>query len=320
MKHFSERLARDNYNAQLQILFAEGSPVEVRGRSTVELLDVYTEIKEPQHHCILIPSRRWNPWLALSEFLWIMGGDNEFKDILPYNRNIANYSDDGTTLYGAYGYRIYWQINDLVYRLERDPTDRRAVLAIWNAPDLYVNSKDPPCNNLLYFKIREGKLNMTVINRSNDIHWGLYAVNIPTFGLLQEYLASRLNVDLGVQAHLSNSFHVYTDQRESVQITKRMLKDPVVSWYPRHRMAFEKGELTYLDGNLGHYDIARYCREVLKGTYQGDLPFLKFAQEFLTMYRERSWRPDALDQDFADWIEAGEIFVRQVWKHQTITP
>lgn len=333
MRIFSSEHAQNNYGPQLNAVLGSGDYVKVRDRETKELLNAVTEVRDPSAHCILIPQRHWNPWLALSEFLWIMAGRDDLAALKPYNQHIGDYSDDGVHLYGAYGPRIYHQVDDLVERLRKDPSDRRAVLQIWDAKsfegvrywdamgvgvtpvnDLVANTKDPPCNNLVYFKLRQNKLHMTVMCRSNDLHWGLYAVNLPTFGLLQEYIASRLGCDLGTQTHMSNSLHVYLDDRRARAITDRMLSS---AWqfnqYPPHRMAFEPGELAHV---VKHVDFGGACNDALSGRGTG-WRFLEFATYFLEMYEKREWKPQWLDAAFSDWIEAGELFVENVWNRQT---
>src|SRR3990167_2420988 len=120
--------------------------VTVRGRPTRELLNVVTEITNPRARCQIVPGRKLNPWLALSEFLWMLAGRNDLAALKPYNKRIDQFSDDGKTLYGAYGYRIAQQIPQLLERLQKEPADRRAVLQIWNSHDLIAQTKDPPCN------------------------------------------------------------------------------------------------------------------------------------------------------------------------------
>lgn len=317
------------YIPWLQTLQDFGDPVEVRGRKTLEVLDAVTEVTEPWHHCILLPSRRWNPWLALSEALWILAGRNDVAALAPYNSHISDYSDNGHTLYGAYGARLYGQIDDLVGRLRKDPSDRRAVLSIWNSrggkspeydyvrDDLTVNSKDPPCNNLIYFKLRQNKLHMTVMCRSNDLHWGLFAVNLPTFGILQSYIAARLGVEMGTQTHLSNSLHIYTDEPRAVAITERMLyieKEGFLK-YPEHELVFRPKQFREY---AKHQEIAEQCSEIL----DGNLPkvtngFLNFAWYFLKAYREKDLGiiTETPFRDLhQDWILAGQIFVDKMWK------
>jgi thymidylate synthase len=322
MQWLGANYARDLYRVELRTLMIEGDQVSVRGTTTRELLNFCTEVWEPQHHCILIPSRQWNPWLALSESLWILAGRNDVAALKPFNSHIDDYSDDGVTLYGAYGARLASQVDDVIARLQADPSDRRAVMQIWDSlgarNDLWTKTKDPPCNNLLYFKVREKKLHMTVICRSNDLHFGLYAVNIPTFGMLQEYMAARLNVGLGYQTHVSNSLHVYTGDadpgpRASV-ITKRMLDDKApLPPYPGHKLAFEPGLKVE-----SHDEMKYMCSTVLDGKnpVTGFPSFLYFAADFLKQYKTRVWEPDKMRYatDYADWVAAGQMFVDQVWK------
>lgn len=324
-KVYTSRRAQDNYIYQLQDLVDRGDYVEVRGRTTLELMNVMTVVEEPWHHCILLPARRWNPWLALSEALWILAGRNDVAALAPYNSRISDFSDDGVSLYGAYGARMVRQIDPLIERLRWDSSDRRAVLQIWNAyvnfdgfpDDLNADTKDPPCNNLVYFKLRQNELHMTVICRSNDIHWGLYAVNLPTFGLLQEYIAARLHVLIGSQTHLSNSLHVYTDNEASKAITDRMLygreNDRYIP-YPRHKIPFE-----YVDVE-SHEEFAAMCSAALENIVYDSHPFLEFASEFLDMYREHKWEPSKLSHadDYVDWVTAADIWVSQVWKHEKL--
>lgn len=339
MQQLTVKYARDAYLPSLQQLVDFGEPVDVRGRKTTEILNYVTEITEPWHHCILIPSRRWNPWLAMSEALWILAGRNDVAALKPYNSRISDFSDDGNTLYGAYGARLYEQIDPLIERLRKDPSDRRAVLSIWDNSgmalvnagvderhillhnDLTVNSKDPPCNDMVFFKLRDNKLHMTVMCRSNDIHWGLYAVNLPTFGILQEYIAARLGVDMGTQTHLSNSFHVYTDDKAAVEITDRMLYRETEDKpaYPEHEVLFHnfpdiKG-LPFVHGM-----IAEECSAILDCEDIGpQIHFFEFASDFLKQYREHEWHPKDIRWHgiHQDWIMSGQIFVDKVWRHES---
>ena len=61
----------------------------------------------------------------------------------------------------------------------------------------------------IVFRIREGKLCITVYNRSNDMIWGAYGANAVQFSIIQEYVAAHLGLPLGEYAQVSNSYHVY---------------------------------------------------------------------------------------------------------------
>lgn len=291
-----------------------GDPVPVRGFGTIEKMNYITEITMPWHHCHMVPGRRWNPWLAMSEALWILAGRSDIKPLLPFNKNIASFSDDGVTNYGAYGPRIMSQIPEMIERLQKDPNDRRAVISIWRDIDLWANTKDPPCNDMLLFKIRYDRLHMTVINRSNDLHWGLYAVNIPTFGILLDWLAARLGVAMGTQTHLSNSLHVYTGgpgMKENWRITERMLGAfhmPLPSM-PDHERAFTAP--VPLDTLQGACNVAL---EADTDRVEIGIPFIEFANDFLFQYRnygmQANWdyRGIRHAEKYQDWILAAKVW------------
>lgn len=298
------------YYDQLFDLVHTGDPVEVRGRKTREFINVVTEFTMPWRHCILIPARRWNPWLAMSEALWLLSGREGIASLLPYNSRIKDFSDDGKTLYGAYGRRIHGQIDDVVARLNADPNDRRAVIQIWDKRDLMAVTKDPPCNTQLMFKIRGGMLHMTVVNRSNDLHWGLYAVNYPEFGVLLCYLAERLGVGVGIQTHFSQSFHIYEDEPQAVAIKERMIAYPKsLPRYPQvneRRLGFE--------AFMPHQRVAELCSAVLDGVEPVAGPaFLRFAYDFLAMYKDREIRPAMMMELYPDWMLAANIWAQEVW-------
>jgi hypothetical protein len=71
------------------------------------------------------------------------------------------------------------------------------------------DGKDFPCNDLLKFKIRDGKLNLTVNNRSNDLHWGTFGANLCQFATIQELVASWLGIGVGEYNQESDSLHIY---------------------------------------------------------------------------------------------------------------
>src|SRR3990167_9474234 len=263
--------------------------VTVRGRPTRELLNVVTEITNPRARCQIVPGRRLNPWLALSESLWMLAGRNDVAPLEPYNKNIRRFSDDGKILYGAYGYRLKDQIEPILARLRREDTDRRAVLQIWNAHDLIAQTKDAPCNQQVMFKLRGENLHMLVTCRSNDLHWGLAAVNTFQFGILQEYIAARLGVSVGTQTHFSQSLHIYTDA-EGQKITDRMMAamdEPFEEVLPDEWLFPNPWP-----EDMDHDDMARFCSDILHGLrvpmYVEGFSFFKFAEDFLRIYRERS--------------------------------
>ena len=145
----------------------------------------------------------------------MLSGAEEVLFPAQFAGNITNYSDDGTTLRGAYGYRwrAHWdfdQLDTVIDLLKRDPHTRRAVLTMWDPVcDLGRDSKDLPCNTQVYFQARLGELNMTVTNRSNDLVWGALGANAVHMAALHEYVATSIGMELGIYYQFTNNLHVY---------------------------------------------------------------------------------------------------------------
>lgn len=106
----------------------------------------------------------------------------------------------------TYHDRIGWQINSVIWELRRDPNSRRAVIEVRRTSDAYLD--DPPCLQNIQFFIRDGRLNMKVLFRSNDACKATF-MNAYALTCLQEMIAAELGVDVGSYTHIANSFHAY---------------------------------------------------------------------------------------------------------------
>ena len=191
-----------------------------RNGLTREALEPVTTVySKPWQRVLFNEARDANPFFHLYEAIWMLGGSEDLRKLTHFNSGMANFSDDTLTLNGAYGYRwrdyfLTDQLKTVIQVLEKDPDSRRAVVQMWDCNnDLDSNSKDIPCNTHIYFKIRDDRLNMTVCNRSNDMIWGAYGANAVHMSVLQEFIASSLNVGMGTYHQVSDSFHVYENEQ-----------------------------------------------------------------------------------------------------------
>lgn len=178
---------------------------------------------EPRERVLWNEKRDANPFFHFFESLWMLDGRRDVAFPARFAKKIVDYSDDTRSLNGAYGYR--WrrqfgrdQIKVIAKRLRENPDDRRCVLQMWDAgSDLGSSSKDVPCNTNVFFAISpDGRLDMTVCNRSNDIVWGCFGANAVHFSFLQEYLASWIGVEVGRYWQMANNLHLYDFNRNQV--------------------------------------------------------------------------------------------------------
>lgn len=179
---------------------------------------VELRVKNPRQRVLWDIDRDANPFFHVMEFVWMMAGSKSLEWIEKFNSGLAKYSDDKLTLPAGYGYR--WrehfcmdQILKLKNHLKSDPTSRRAVLTMWDPlQDLAENPTaglDRPCNTHAYFRVYHGKLNMTVLNRSNDAIWGMLGANAVHMTMLQELLAQSLELGVGEYRVYTNNLHIY---------------------------------------------------------------------------------------------------------------
>lgn len=227
-------------------IFESGNFQASRNGGTKEFLNFKTEVLNPYRRCSGGYGRDVNVFFFLAEALWIFLGQRDVKFLEYFNSRMATFSDDGTFFHAPYGFRLrnygvfsedisYIEDNFMTHKTEenkhahqseidsmdqvqsairmfhKNPDDRRVVLSIWSPlMDLEYDSKDIPCNDLLLYKIRDGKLHSTIANRSNDLHWGL-PTNIFQFSFLSEIVACSLGIELGTQVHNSQSLHIYCE-------------------------------------------------------------------------------------------------------------
>jgi thymidylate synthase len=238
----------ESYKRVLRDVLELGEEVSPRGKLTYELQPAIHHIYSPAKKLCSIPGRKANPFFNMAENLWIIAGRGNAEWVCSFNNKLKEFQlDEGHVDFNApYGRRIRFankhreeeltinkinffnmkkipQVDQLLHcylSLKSDPDSRQAVVSLWNPLIDYVvhETKDRPCNTTIYFKIRNGKLNMTVSNRSNDIHLGLYGVNFVQFAHIQEFMAASLNVGIGTYTHLSDSLHVYADSQHTDNI------------------------------------------------------------------------------------------------------
>ena len=215
-------------------------PVEER-RNGDKLHDspypIYVCITHPQRRVLNIPYRNNDIAAQCAETLWVLAGRNDIEFLSRYLPRAKDFSDDGKTWRAGYGPRLrnfypggeHWTGNDTVLQsdnidqvkfvvneLKLNQNSRRAVIGlfdpkadVWALHETKEGTKDFPCTQSLSFMVRDGKLDLTVFIRSNDLIWGWSGVNVFEFTVLQEVVAGMLDLPVGAYYMISNNLHVY---------------------------------------------------------------------------------------------------------------
>lgn len=220
--------------------------------------------QNPVEKIVWFKERDANPFFHFMEALWMLGGRNDVDFVSRYVKTMGQFSDDGVTFNGAYGFRwrVHFgrdQLHDIVENLRRNQEDRRNVLTMWDGGhDLGLQSKDVPCNTQAYFQINpEGSLDMTVCNRSNDMVWGALGANCVHFAMLQEFMAAAVGVPVGGYWQMSANMHVY--ERHFELITK--LNDVTVNNQDRYDLPLEHFPLMSIAPETWMQDLAIFLDE-----------------------------------------------------------
>lgn len=211
--------------------FALGEGVTRKDSRNGPVLEFDTPVasvyRNPVNRVLFNAARDCNPFLHLFESLWMLAGRNDLSFLTPFTKNMAQFSDDGETLHGAYGHR--WrqhfdrdQLAEVIEHLRKYPDSRRAVLQMWDPrTDLNRDGRDVPCNTAVFFLRRGNDLDMTVTNRSNDAVWGAYGANAVHMSVLHEYVAAATGMGVGRYTQFSNSLHIYPE----LPVVKRVMSN-----------------------------------------------------------------------------------------------
>lgn len=214
---FYYQLVRDVTEYDRKIKTDDGDCIELP-------FPVVFEYEKPGYCWMRIPNRKFNPFFALAEVIWILSGNGNVRWISHFNKNIARFADEGSEdFHGAYGKRIrHWpgslysgmsidQLSMAVDKLKKDQYSRRAVISLWDVEaDNLMKSNDYPCNNMVYYTFRDGILDQTVVIRSNDLIWGT-PYNAVQFTHLHALVAGMLGAKMGKFVYFVQNLHYYMD-------------------------------------------------------------------------------------------------------------
>lgn len=150
------------------------------------------------------------------------GGFLELEEyILEITQGIKDFKiGDGNCWEYTYSQRMLPWIDFVVDELKRNKFSRRASIAV---RDNNVDSKNshPACLQVVMFNIRDEKLHMSVLFRSNDAVQAC-GMNCTALVMLQKMVADRLGYSVGSYTHIATSFHAY---ERSFPVLKKYVND-----------------------------------------------------------------------------------------------
>jgi thymidylate synthase len=132
--------------------------VATRGE-TAEIIGAVIEIQKPQAR-LSRSETRGKLFSSLGELLWYLSKDNQLEFIAPYVPRYRDETEDGITIYGGYGPRLFCQrgqdqVANVINLLKERPTSRRAVIQLFDGEDIAISHKEIPCTTALQFFVRK---------------------------------------------------------------------------------------------------------------------------------------------------------------------
>jgi thymidylate synthase len=184
---------------------------------TKALFNVGFYILNPSDNVITNKERKWNIEYARAEWQWYLTGDRNITKLGKIYGKIPpiwiKMADDEGNVNSNYGYQ--WQrkrqLDAVVRKLKMDKDTRQACISIYDGKEMYKYDNDTPCTYAVQFTIVNNKLDMCVTMRSNDLWYG-FCIDQYCFSMLQQLVASRLDIPVGVYYHFAHNMHLYNNK------------------------------------------------------------------------------------------------------------
>ena len=236
------QLMNTEYLQALGHVFYSGREAAPRGMKVLEV-DNYVFVVSSPFRCLsTLKPLHTRLEYAEAELSWYAKGSNKPKDLRhpitgkSFENIWSQYSDDNVTVNSAYGQYIFAQYFEacngkmvldpipmtqrewIRQELRRDPDSRRAVININQVKHKsLLTTKDFPCCVVMQFTIRNNRLNLAVVFRSQDIDTGLRN-DVYTMCGLQRMMAAELKLECGWFSNVALNLHLYEKKWDDVRV------------------------------------------------------------------------------------------------------
>lgn len=210
--YVKEKILDDLLRKVFKKLLTKGVVIKPSKGAAKEFYGALLEITNPRAR-LSRTETKGTLFSCIGELLWYLSGTNDLDFIQYYLPIYSEFSDDGITVYGGYGPRIFGhnnvgQFSRVLNILKEKPFSRQAVIQIFDSDDLLEPHEDVPCTCTMQFFIRNNQLHLLVSMRSNDAFLGL-PHDVFSFTMIQEIMAVSLGCEIGTYKHSVGSLHLY---------------------------------------------------------------------------------------------------------------
>jgi len=188
---------------------------------TKALFNVGFTLENPRDMLIFNKERDWNREYAEAEWQWYLSGDRNIHKLGDLYGKVppiwTRMADEDGNVNSNYGWQ--WNRNNqlekvitmLSNELHHLQSTRQAAISIYDGKEIHAYDNDTPCTYAVQFTILNGKLNMAVVMRSNDLWFG-FCNDQYCFASLQMLVAYELGIECGEYYHYAHNLHLYNNK------------------------------------------------------------------------------------------------------------
>ena len=191
------RTISDAWRRGISLIWRHGQEItDQRATKIIELLSLQVVVENP--YVEMIPDEySWNQDRLDDYAQQLLSSENPGFEYT-YGNRLRAWSSGGSPLD---------QIDHVIRYLKASPSTRRATAVTW-IPSLDSVKEEVPCMIVDDFKMRDGRLNLSVFFRSHDFA-GAYPANLYGLARLLEYVSNEVGASPGSISTLSASAHIY---------------------------------------------------------------------------------------------------------------
>lgn len=188
--------------------YADGTPSH-----TLFINQVYESFDLSKGELPIVTLRQTAWKSGIKEILWIYQDQSNDLDLLRDKYGITWWDDwdiGNRTIGQRYGATVkrYRLMDNLLEGLINEPYGRRHIINLYQYQDFEESSGLFPCAMETQWSVRDGHLDMTLIQRSSDLLVA-NAINKIQYVALQMMVARHVGLEPGVFCHYVNNVHIY---------------------------------------------------------------------------------------------------------------
>lgn len=175
-----------------------------------------------------------------------------FKNLKRYPTTLGNCGAIYGEQWRKWDGGIVDQIANLIDSLKRKPNSRYHIVTAWQPSDFLDKSQKyaalPACHIMFQCSVRDGKLDLMMLQRSCDLFLGV-PFNIASYALLTHILAAEVGLEPGEFVWVGNSVHLYENHIEQAkeQLGRTPLSLCKLEFTPKKIEEYEISDFKFTD-------------------------------------------------------------------------